>query len=146
MAEMMGLNFTTLRGTLYEAIKNMELAKDMYTSLVETTRVTPYKLSVIEKLKKLDYEALQIRNGLNITTFKKVEQYLHKGDVNGLFTQVMVDSEMILDMLYVLKGTVDTEQVPFNKDLWKLAQAYSEFHMFGQYAAQIFYEVSGSVE
>lgn len=146
MSEVAELNYTHLRDTLYQAIMNMELAHDTYTVLVEIAAVTPYKQSIIERLKGLDYESFQTRYDLNSTTFKKVEKYLRKGDVTGLFGKVLTDSENILAMLYALKETVDKDRLPFNQDLWKLAQAYSEFHMFGQYAAQVFYEVTDAVE
>lgn len=146
MSEVVGVNFNDLREMLYRSIENMELAKDTYTDLVKNATVTPYKLAVIERLKKLDYENFQNRNGLNGIIFKKVEHYLAKGDVTGFFCKVLVDSETILDMLYVLKEVVDKDQLPLNRDIWKLAQAYSEFHLAGQYAAQVFYEVTEIVE
>lgn len=146
MSELTGLNFNDLRESLYQAIENMKLAKDTYAGITEIAAVTPYKRSIIERLKRFDYEGFQTRNGLNGTTFKKVEQYLGKGDVTGLFGKVLADSESILNMLDGLKEMVDQDRLPLNQSLWSLAQAYSEFHMVGQYAAQVFYEVAGSVE
>lgn len=146
MAEVVGLNFNDLREVLYRSIENMELAKDTYSNLVNITSVTPYKPAVIERLRKLNYEDFQNRKELNRFIFKKVENYLAKGDVTGFFRKVLTDSETILDMLYALKEIVDKDELPLNQDIWKLAQAYSEFHMSGQYAAQVFYEVTDTVE
>lgn len=146
MSEVAGLNYSDLRETLYRAIENMELAKDTYTDLAKIAAVTPYKRAIIEKLKGLDYEGFQTRDGLNGATFKKVEQYLGKGDVTGLFVEMLAGTETLLDMLYALKETVDKDQLPLNQSLWNLAQAYSEFHMSGQYAARVFYEVTGTIE
>jgi len=144
MSEAAGLNYNDLRDSLYRAIENMELAKGAYTDLTAIAFVTPYKTAVIKRLKSFDYEGYQTRNGLNGVTFKKVEQYLGKGDVTGLFVEMLAGTETILDMLYALKETVDKDQFPLNQSLWELAQAYSEFHMAGQYAAQVFYEVTDS--
>ncbi len=142
MSEVAGLNYNDLRETLYQAIENMELAKGAYTDLTGIAAVTPYKIAVIKRLKIFDYEGYRTRNGLNGVTFKKVEQYLGKGDVTNFFNEMLTGMENILDMLYALKETVDKDRFPLNQSLWKLAQAYSEFHMAGQYAAQVFYEVT----
>lgn len=142
MSDAAGLNFNDLRETLYGAIENMELAKGSYTDLTELATAAPYKLAVIKRLITFDYAGYQTRNGLNDSIFKKVEQYLGKGDVNGLFVDTLAGVENILDMLYTLRETVDKDQIPMNRPLWELAQAYSEFHMAGQYAAQVFYAVT----
>lgn len=144
MSEVNGLNYNDLRESLYRAIENMEMARDTYMDLTELAIATPYRLAVIKRLITFDYDGYQTRNGLNDATFKKVEQYLGKGDVNGLFTEMLLGTKNILDMLYALKETVDKDQFPTNQSLWQLAQAYSEFHMAGQYAAQVFYAVSDS--
>jgi hypothetical protein len=144
MSEVAGLNYNDLRESLYRAIENMELAKGSYTDLTAIAAVTPYKIATIKRLITFDYEGYQTLNGLNGDTFKKVEQYLGKGDVTGLFGEMLAGTETILDMLYALKETVDKDGFPQNQSLWKLAQAYSEFHMAGQYAAQVFYEVTDS--
>jgi hypothetical protein len=144
MSELNGLNYNDLRESLYPAIEKMEMARDTYMDLTELAIATPYRLEVIKRLITFDYDGYQTRNGLDDATFKKVEQYLGKGDVNGLFTEMLLGTKNILDMLYALKETVDKDQFPTNQSLWQLAQAYSEFHMAGQYAAQVFYAVSDS--
>lgn len=142
MSERVGLNYNDLRETLYIAIENMELAEGAYTNLVEQAAGTPYKMDVLKKLITFDYAGYKTRNGLNDVTFKKVENYLRQGNVTGLFYETLTGAKNILAMLYGLKETVANDQMPQNLPLWKLAQAYSEFHMAGQYAAQVFYEVT----
>ncbi|MDQ1349941.1 MAG: hypothetical protein QG657_242, partial [Acidobacteriota bacterium] len=103
MSEVTGLNYNDLRESLYRAIENMEMARNSYMNLTELAIATPYKLAVIKRLITFDYEGYQTRNGLNGDTFRKVEQYLGKGDVNGLFTEMLLGTKNLLDMLYALK-------------------------------------------
>lgn len=141
MSDLEGLDYNDLRAALYSAIANMELAVGAYTGLKQTAGITPYRISMIEGLKAFDYEAFQEANGLNATTFQEVKNYLQNGDVTGLFGEVQTGTENILDQLYTLKTTVDQDQIPEDQALWKLAQAYSELHMTGQYGARVFKEV-----
>ncbi len=144
MSDLEGVDFNDLRAALYEAIAAMELSKNSYNDLKQTADITPYKSSMIAKLKNFDYDGFQKKRGLNSVIFNRVEEYLAHGDVNGLFGEVLSRTGIILDKLYRLKDTVEKDQLPLNQDLWKLAQEYSELHMGGQYAAQVFYEVTST--
>lgn len=141
MSDLVGLDYNDLRAVLYSAITNMELAVGAYTDLKQAADITPYRASMIDGLKAFDYEAFQKANSLNATTFRKVENYLKEGDVTGLFGEMLTGTENILDQLYALKDTIAQDQIPTNQALWDLAQAYSELHDAGRYAAQVFYAV-----
>jgi hypothetical protein len=141
MSDLAGLDYNDLRAALYNAIAQMELAVGTHSDLKQAAAITPYRASMIAGLKTFDYEAFQMANGLNTATFQVVENYLKEGDVTGLFGEMLTGTENILAQLYALQVTVEQDQIPSNQALWTLAQAYSQLHMTGQYAARVFYEV-----
>ena len=140
MASLYGTNVYDQREILYRVIMDMERAKSIYEAINELAAVTPYKKSSIEKLQAFDYEAFCEKEGLNPYIFDRVKEYLCKGDVRGVFARVLKDAEVILDQLYYLKEILEVDKSPGIKTAWKLNQSFTDFIIFGQYAAQVFYE------
>lgn len=142
MSDLNGVNYNDLQATLNNAIKHMEGAKEAYTTLFQIAEVTPYNQNVINRLISFDYIGFQEKRGLNSIIFKDVEEYLSNGDVTGLLGEVLSSTGTILEMLYQVKNTIDTDQLPENSTLWRINQKYFEVLLFGQYAAEMFYAVT----
>jgi len=146
MSELNGIDYKELRTIIYKSIENMEKAKDAYYSLKQLAEGTPYNQSVINLLLTFDYDGFQNERGLNSDIFKDVEEFLGKGDVRGLFCQLLSDTDEILFKLYSIKVMVDADVFPELSKLWRVNHAYSETMLFGQFAAEVFYEVTGTTK
>lgn len=144
MSDLEGLDYDSFRTDLLCAIENMEAASYFYTLLKSTAANTPYNPVMIGRLRTIDYNRFQKLHGLNADTFRTVRAYLCQGDVTGFFGNLLTRTEMILDMLYKLKSSTETDQFPPIQLLWSLAQQYSEFQMAGQYSAQVFFYIKNN--
>ena len=72
-----------------------------------------------------------------------METYLGTGDVRGIYHKILSDSQVIIDKLTVVKSVIDTGSLPETSDLWRLNQLYSDTQLLGQYAAEVFYDITG---
>lgn len=138
MSDVNGVDYNELREILYKAIEDMEKAKEAYYNLKIKADNTPYKMSMIEILMQFDFEEFQLENGLLPSIFEKVEYYLSKGDVRGLYATILSSNEEILYKLYEIKEVVDADQFPEITKLWRINQKYAEFQLFGQYTSEVF--------
>jgi hypothetical protein len=143
MEEINGIDYAELQQVINNAVVHMENARAKYNDLIQLADNTPYHQPTITVLMGFDYASFQESKGLNGVIFNKVETYLSGGDVRGLYHQLLANTQCILDQLTVIKSVVDAEVIPENSNLWQVNQAYSETLLFGQYAAEIFYEVTG---
>jgi hypothetical protein len=138
-----GVNFPELRDILTNAISNMENAKTKYAELVQLTKTTPYNQTVIDNLINFDYDSFQQKNEFNSVIADKVRDYLSTGDVNGVYSKLLSDSQGILDRLYSIQSDLNTDTIPTNFSLWRINQSFSETLLFGQYVAEIFSDIPG---
>ncbi len=138
LSDVNGVSFNELRGILYKAIEDMEKAREAYYNLKIKADNTPYKQHVIDALLAFDYDGFREANGLIPSIFERVKGYLSKGDVRGIYTDVLSRMETILEKLYAVKESVDADQFPEIKNLWRINQFYSESLFTGQYTSEIF--------
>lgn len=138
MSDVNSVDFNELREILYKAIEDMEKAREAYYNLKIKADNTPYKMSMIEILMQFDFEEFQLENGLLPSIFEKVEYYLNKGNVRGLYATILSSNEEILYKLYEIKEVVDADQFPEITKLWRINQKYAEFQLFGQYTSEVF--------
>lgn len=144
LEEINGIDFTELQQIINNAVAHMENAKAIYTDLTQLADSTAYDQSTINNLMNFNYSSFQNNKGLNSVIFNKVGTYLNCGDIRGLYHQLLADTQSILDRLIVIKSVVDDEVIPGNSDLWQINQSYVETLLFGQYAAEIFYDLAGN--
>jgi hypothetical protein len=138
MADIDGVDYKEMGTILNNAVGDMEMAKEAYTGLKQSMDNTPYNPAVIDYLLAFDYKGLQEAYGLNASIFEQVGSYLGKGDVRGFFGHLLTSTGAILEQLYKMKESVDTENLPAIEDLWRINQDFSETMLFGQYAAKVF--------
>jgi hypothetical protein len=143
MEEINGVDYAELQQVINNAVVHMENARAKYNALTQLADNTPYDQPTITVLMGFDYASFQGSKGLNSVIFNEVETYLSGGDVRGLYHQLLADTQFILDQLTVIKSDVDAEVIPGNSGPWQVNQSYCETLLFGQYAAEIFYDVAG---
>lgn len=140
-ADVQGIDYPGMQEILARAVSRMEMAKTAYTHLKETADITPYNPMVIETLISFDYDGFCEENHLIGSIFDEVKNYLAGGDIRGIYTQMLSDTENILLLLYSIQKEVDAQQMPKLKDFWKLNQWCSHSLLSGQYVSQIFYNI-----
>ncbi|MCP5103536.1 MAG: hypothetical protein GY950_09165 [bacterium] len=141
LSELEGLRYDRLDPLIADAAANIENARITYAALKEEAAQTPYNPSVILRLEMFDYAGFMEKHQLNPFILAKVEGYLSKGDIRGVYRQIHEDLEELLVVLYNIKSAVAGKKFPKTADLWDLEQTCSETLLFGQYVAQIFHEI-----
>lgn len=131
------LNYNDLREIIYSTIENMEKSRASYANLKAAAEKIPYNQKIIEQLMKFDYNGFMIRYDLNEPVFMKIKTYLCKGDIPGFDSAILVTFDSILDQLYLIKNSVDKDQLPEISLLWRINQAYAEHHLLGQYLSEV---------
>lgn len=143
LSDLNGVNYTELKQLVSSTVSAMENAKAKYAALIQTADTTPYRLSIIDRLPTFDYYSFQQSRGLNSVIFNETATYLAAGDVRGLYRKLLSDTQGILDKLNFIKSCVDAGTLPATSYLWRLNQTYAETFLFGQYTAEIFYDITG---
>jgi hypothetical protein len=143
MEEINGVDFAELQQVIHNAVVHMENARAKYNDLAQLADNTTYDQPTITVLMGFAYTSFQETKGLNGVIFNEVKAYLIGGDIRGLYHRLLANTQPILDQLTVIKSVVDAQVIPENSNLWRVNQAYSEMLLFGQYAAEIFYDVAG---
>jgi len=140
-SEITGPDYPGLQKNLEAAISYMEQAGNTYLQLKNQAAVTPYNQEVISKLLNFDYDLFQQENGLFPVIFEKVKGFLAVGNVTGIYNDFYSYTGEILDLLYLLKKDIDAGIFPGISTVWSVNQKYSEFKIFGQYVARVFYSI-----
>jgi hypothetical protein len=142
-ADPSNLDYDELNNILDRAIDAMASSLTTYGNLVNKANATPYNNDFIEKLVQFDYKRFRLERNLTGSPIDSLEDMLEEGDVRGVFTRLRTGAANILAVLNRVKSFIDARRFPVLYDLWRLNQSFSETMLFGQYAAEIFYSVSG---
>jgi hypothetical protein len=141
LSALSGPDYKELQEIINTAINNMESAIDTYYELKSLAEGTPYNQEVIVKLMSFDYLKFQEENGLNPAIFKEVEKFLSAGDIRGIYNEIFLNFGELLEHLNTVKTVIDKDTFPEISILWRLNQKYSEIALFGQYVAEVFYNI-----
>jgi hypothetical protein len=136
-----GPDYRRLQETLKAAIFYMEQARAAYLRLKTLAEATPYNQEVIYKLTSFEYDKFQKENRPFPYVFARVKDFLSSGDVTGVFNEFYRYTGQILDLMYSLGKEINAGIFPDISNVWSVNQAYAEFKLFGQYAAQVFYSI-----
>jgi hypothetical protein len=128
--------------TCANAMANMEKASANYLKLKQILTDSPYIPNMIVRLSTFDYDGYLNKNGLNRGVFEEVRAYCAAGNVRGIFDRMGTAAANILAELTKIKAAIDAGIMPGLPTLWRLNQEYNETILFGQYAAEIFYEIT----
>jgi hypothetical protein len=140
-SELTGPDYKALKKNLNAAIFYLEQARVTYLQLKNQAAATPYNQEVISKLLNFDYDSFQQENDLFPVISEKVKGFLAVGNVTGIYNEFYLYTGYILDLLYLLKKDTDVEIFPDISIAWNVNQKYSEFELFGQYVARVFYSI-----
>ncbi|NIM12209.1 MAG: hypothetical protein GTO45_08860 [Candidatus Aminicenantes bacterium] len=143
MSDLEGTDFAGLQSIIDCAVVNMQNAQAKYSELTALADSTPYDQTVLQQLAVFDYAAFRDSKGLNSVIYSDVKAYLQSGDVRGVYYKLYWDTQQILDLLILLKSAVDADTLPDMPDVWRANRIYSDTFLFGQYTAEIFYEITG---
>jgi len=141
LSEVSGTDFQMFQVTINAAIDKMDKAQVTYWKLKTLAAFTPYNQAVINRLIEFDYPKFQLETGLIPSIFTKVKEYLAHGDVRGIYNEFYHNTGQILGMLHILKKDLDEGIFPNLTMLWRLNQRCSEYKLFGQYVAEVFYRI-----
>lgn len=140
-SEMNGPDYCKMRETIYCMIEDMERARFTYYIVQYIMQTTPYKKSVIDRLKAFDFDGFRETSRLMPVVFERVKKYLSRGDVRGVYAAMHKNTGVILDQLYVLKEVLEADKLPHITQAWKLNQTFTESVLFGQYFSQVLYQI-----
>jgi len=141
MSELNGTDFNELRETLYITIEEMEKANEAISNLKTAADMRPYYMPVIYRLWFFDYCGFQKEKGLLPGIFDNVRYYLGRGDIRGVYTRALNNSEHILSRLYELKEWLVTDKLPDISTFWQINQDYMSLILLGQYTSTVFKEI-----
>jgi hypothetical protein len=141
-SEINGVNATLLKESLNTCILVMNKANHTYLQLKETAADTPYNQAVINQLMEFDYKKFQKDTGLIPYIFDNVRSYLAAGNVRGIYNQFYEDTGDLLEKLHSIKADLDAGNTFNLSKIWRLNQKCSEYKLFSQYVAEVFYKIN----
>lgn len=141
MSELKGIDYIGLKEAVDSAIEKMQKARDTYALLVQKAANIPYKQEIIDRLKEFDYNALQHRKNMIPGIMEQTAAYLKAGDIRGIYAKILDNTGEILQKLEIIKAGIYVEQFPEVNDMWRMNQIYTQSLLFGQYSAEVFYEI-----
>ncbi len=136
-----GVDLEAVLPTVNAAIYEITLAQNAIFDLKTLAADTPYYQPVIEKLLAFDYNNFQQSGGLIATVFTQVEGYLALGNVRGVYSQILSNVNDLRERLVTARQNLDRSSLPDLDSLWELNQKASEYKLFGQYVAEVFYQL-----
>jgi hypothetical protein len=143
LSEIRGIDYAQTRDILYRAIDKMERANTIYLGLKNMAEEIDYNPEVVNRLTGFDYNGFRETFALNPTIFKKVEDFLSKGNVRGVYNEIFIETGNILEKLYIVRERLEANMFPAVSNLWRINQEYAEVELFGQYVAEVFYKLKG---
>lgn len=142
MSDLEGVDIPALETQVNEAIGTLQQARDTYAALLTKARNTRYNQDMIKKLTSFNYTSFKNEKGLNSPIFNDVKYFLSRGDVIGIYAEVLAKVDMILADLNAAKNVLYANTFPTNTAMWRLNQRFSETQLFGQYVAEVFYRLT----
>lgn len=134
-------DYPELRQLADEALDQVTAARQTYEVLLKTAAETPPNPAFILALKSFDYPTFMKENGLIEPVFKKVEEYLSRGDVPGLLASVYVELKRIEGYLLIIKKEVSLDCLPELPVFWKLNETCAAASLMGSYSTRVFFAV-----
>jgi hypothetical protein len=132
-----GIDYSAVGSITNRVITNLEMMKATYSLIIRKSSITAYNTDMLKRLEVFDYQGFLDKAALNPLIFNDVRAYLIKGDIPGIYSRILNDTEQILAGLYGIKKQIDSGIFPDINNLWSLNQAYSNLMFFGQYVSMV---------
>lgn len=140
-SDLIGMDYNEGGQISERALDNMYNAIYTYYYLIRQAEMTPYNEAVIKKLMAFDYAGFMEKWGLNSVLFKKVEEYLHQGDITGMYKYIYIELAAIVPILQQIRDELYLGKLPELSILWELNERCSKTLLFGQYMSRVFYAI-----
>jgi hypothetical protein len=138
LSDVEGFNRDELNVVLEKAIYNIKLASSVYLQIIKETESLPYDVAVLISLKKFDYAAFRSEIFADKEIFNEAREYMHKGDIRGVYKKMLANTEQIAGILTRMKDKVNGGVLAIIADTYMVNQTFSRSLLFGQYVAQVF--------
>ncbi|MCP4147998.1 MAG: hypothetical protein GY757_09645 [bacterium] len=134
-----GIDYSQCRQLLERAMQNLRDAKENVSHILKLTAITPYKKDMILMLRDFNYNALQKKHALNRAVFDNVSSILSSGDIATVYITLLKKLNYIEKILIEINGYVETNRIPELSLVWRINEAFSQTHLFGQYVTRVFH-------
>lgn len=136
-----GIDFKKMLTAVDRSLTNMQKALNSFNRMMVKAGNTPYNDAFTGKLMNFDYHRLMVAERLNKDIFDRVENFLKKGDINGLFKYSYSRLQRIHGMLKRVREELSMEILPEIAIFWDINEAFAETSLFGSYVAWVFSEL-----
>lgn len=136
-----GIDLCELQMIVNDALNYMRAARYYYQLLMDKANNTPYNQAVIDQLIAFAFNTYAKDNNLNSDIFEQVKDYLQTGNIRGAYVRFYIYADTIIDILENVQMEVYSWKLPDKGNIWKLNQECAHMLLFGQYIAQIFYNL-----
>ncbi|MCP5052153.1 MAG: hypothetical protein GY940_33610 [bacterium] len=132
------LNFTNAQTLTDSAITKLETAREKYLEIITVGSGTAYVSAMMDRLTTFDYKGFTQDRELNGEIMTKLQVYLVKGDIMGLYEKNIENIDRILQLLYGIHTQLTEGAYPSIDSFWSLLQQYSDAILLGNYASMVF--------
>ena len=138
-----GLVFIDLRDKegLVQAVFNPEISAEALKTAEQLRSEHVITLTGDVAQRPAGTENSKIPTGDVEVIVKKVESYLKKGDITGIYKETYSTFLYILRLLNVLKEEISPDKPPELSMMWELNDVCSESSLFGSYVSRVFYAI-----
>lgn len=137
-----GFDFINAQNVSISAVKKLTSSKENYTHAVTRMKESGFDKTAIQKLQEFNYEGLTEQRKCHPDVMNEVSFYLAKGDILGLYEEMVSDLGLMLNSLIIIKNCTQENTLPHIEDLRALYQQYSDFMLKGYYTSLIFDEIT----
>lgn len=141
LSSTIGFDFAVARSAVDTAAIKLKNSREKYLQALLLMKQATYSSSFIQGLKDFHYDKFAEEHHLNPCIMQRVSTYLSKGDVIGVYENVIKDLDVLQDKLAIIRAFIHSNEVPELEDLRALYQHYSDFMAFGYYCSLVFYEI-----
>jgi hypothetical protein len=134
-------DYLELNSVLRSALDNLEKANAAYNELYNEAKFKSYNYVIIDKLLNFDYTNYREKIKTIPSIYGRVQSYLSGGDVTGLYLEICTNTSDILTLLYEIKKDIEAKNTSEKTKLWRVTQKYMQVFLFGQYTAEIFFNL-----
>jgi hypothetical protein len=134
-------SFINMNESVNKCISHLQASISQFSSLCSLASQTPYNEAVIEKLKDFNYSRFMNEHGLTEEVFLQLRSYLEIGDVKGVYNQQLMDFNLIQQKLTNIQSALESSTLPLVEAVWELNELYTRSTLFGQYTAEVFYNL-----
>ena len=134
------VDFFELNCVLNSAVDNLERANTAYKELYNKAKVKAYNYLIIDKLLNFDYMNYREKIKPVPSAFDRVKSHLRSGDVTGVYLEIHSSTCDLLTLLYEIRKDIEANTFEKTK-LWRVTQEYMQILLFGQYTAEIFFNL-----